>query len=70
MSVAAAGGVFHQPGITGVEIAGDFGGDGNAGLVWQNTSTGERGIWFMKNGGLTSSINLPMVPLTWSIVDH
>jgi hypothetical protein len=48
----------------------DFSGAGNAGLVWENNSTGQRAIWFMKNAVLTSTIKLPMVPLTWSIEDH
>ena len=50
--------------------AGNFRGDGNAGLVWENTSTGQRAIWFLKNGVVTSTSNLPMVALTWKIVDH
>ena len=48
----------------------DFAGGGYADLVWENSSTGQRGIWFMKNGVPTSILNLPSQPLTWSIVDH
>ena len=39
-------------------------------LIRGHSSTGERAIWFMKNGVLTSTVNLPMVPLTWGIADH
>jgi hypothetical protein len=46
----------------------DFNGDGFADLVWENTSTGERGIWFMKNGVPSSSISLPRIPVQWHIV--
>jgi hypothetical protein len=48
----------------------DFSGDGNAGLVWENTGTGQRAIRFMKNGVLTSTVKLPIVPLRWNIQDH
>jgi FG-GAP-like repeat len=47
--------------------AGDFNGDGDADLVWENTSTGQRAIWFLKNGVLSSTINLPTVGLQWRI---
>jgi FG-GAP-like repeat len=47
--------------------AGDFNGDGNADLVWENTSTGQRAIWFLKNGVLSSSIYLPTVGVQWRI---
>jgi hypothetical protein len=45
----------------------DFSGAGNAGLVWENNSTGQRAIWFMKNAVLTSSSLLPTVPVEWHI---
>ena len=34
---------------------------------WENTSTGQRAIWFLKNGVLSSSIYLPTVPVAWHI---
>jgi FG-GAP-like repeat len=46
----------------------DFNGDGNADLVWENGSTGQRAIWFLKNGVFSSSILLPTVPVQWHIV--
>ena len=48
-------------------MAKDFNGDGFADLVWENTSTGQRAIWFLKNGVLSSSIYLPTVPVAWHI---
>jgi hypothetical protein len=48
--------------------AGDFNRDGFADLVWENSSTGQRAIWFLKNGVLSSSIYLPTVALDWRIV--
>jgi hypothetical protein len=50
--------------------AGDFDSDGFADLVLENTSTGERAIWFLKNWVLTRSLYLPTAPLEWNIVDH
>jgi hypothetical protein len=46
---------------------GDFNGDGTDDLVWENTSTGKRRIWFFKNGAFSSSIDLPTVPVQWHI---
>jgi len=44
-----------------------FNGDGYADLVWENTSTGQHAIWFLKNGVISSSIDLPTVPVQWHI---
>jgi hypothetical protein len=64
--------IYLSPVPAGWHIAGaaDFNNDGNADLVWENTSTGAHGIWLMKNGILTSSISLTATPLTWRIVNH
>jgi glucose/arabinose dehydrogenase len=48
----------------------DFNHDGYADLVWENTTTGQRGIWLLKNGVPSGVINLPTVPVVWDIVDH
>ena len=45
----------------------DFLGNGQADLVWEDTSTGECGIWILSNGLLASIINLPTVPTQWRI---
>jgi hypothetical protein len=65
-------GVYLPPVPAGWHIAGtgDFDGDGMADLVWENSSTGEHAIWFLKNGILASSIWLPTTPLSWHIVNH
>jgi len=46
---------------------GDINGDGNADLVWEDTMTGQRGIWFLKNGVVSSTIFLPTVAPEWHI---
>jgi hypothetical protein len=51
----------------GVRVAKDFNGDGFADLVLENTSTGERAIWLLKNGVLSSSYYLPTVNTQWHI---
>jgi hypothetical protein len=48
-------------------VAKDFSGDGFADLVWQNTSTGQRCIWLVKNGVLSSSSYLPTTAVAWHI---
>src|ERR1700722_2198881 len=48
-------------------VAKDFNGDGFADLVWDNTSTGQLAIWFLKNGVFSSESNLPPTSLSWHI---
>ena len=48
-------------------VAKDFNVDGQADLIWENTVTGQRGIWILKNGGVASAINLPTIPTQWRI---
>ena len=47
--------------------AADFLGTGQAGLVWENTVTGARGIWILHGGDYAYSIYLPTVPVQWQI---
>jgi hypothetical protein len=44
-----------------------FNGDGYADLVWENSSTGQRAIWFLKNGVVSSTTHLPTVPAQWHV---
>jgi len=50
--------------------AGDFLGTGQAGLIWEDTATGARGIWILNKGSYAYTINLPAVSTDWKIVDH
>ena len=45
----------------------DFLGDGQADLVWEDTTTGACGIWILNKGQLASIISLPSVPTEWRI---
>jgi Fibronectin type III domain/FG-GAP-like repeat len=45
----------------------DFNGDGQSDLVWENTSNGQRAIWFMQHGYLQASTRLPRVSADWHI---
>jgi hypothetical protein len=48
-------------------VAKDFDADGFADLAWENTSTGQCAVWFLKNGVYSSSMNLPTLPPAWHI---
>jgi hypothetical protein len=48
-------------------VAKDFNSDGQADLVWENTVTGERGIWILNNGLYSYGIFLPAVSTQWHI---
>jgi len=39
-------------------------------LVWENTVTGQRTIWFLKNGVLSGTTYLPTLPVRWHIGNH
>jgi FG-GAP-like repeat len=45
----------------------DFAGGGYADLAWENTTTGQRAIWFLKNGAVSSTTYLPTTPVQWHI---
>jgi hypothetical protein len=45
----------------------DFNNSGYDGLVWENTTTGQRGLWVLKDGAFSSSVLLPTVPVEWHI---
>jgi hypothetical protein len=48
----------------------DFLGNGQADLVSENTTTGQRSIWNMQNGAHVSKLDLPTVPTEWQIQNH
>jgi N-acetylneuraminic acid mutarotase len=45
----------------------DFNGDGQSDILWQNTSTGERGIYLMNGTTVTGWASLGIGPTTWQI---
>jgi kumamolisin len=55
------------PAPLGHPVAKDFNGDGYADLVWENTVTGQRLIWLLKNGVYSSTISLPTAAPSWHI---
>src|SRR5215469_259355 len=65
LQVSNSGGVTVT--VTPV-VAKDFNGDAQADLVWQNSVTGQRAIWFLNKGNFVSSIFLPTVATDWQIV--
>jgi hypothetical protein len=66
MAVAAFALVIGNAGALATEK--DFNGDGYSDLVWENTVTGQRAIWLMKNGVTQSGYYLPPVAPEWHIV--
>jgi hypothetical protein len=48
---------------------GDFNGDGETDILWQNTVTGERAIWVMSGPNLVTAVMLPTVPTDWQIAN-
>ena len=60
-------GVFGVLPTPGSSIAKDFNGDGYSDLVFENSATGSRVIWLLKNGVYLSSIGLPMTSPNWHI---
>jgi hypothetical protein len=72
MQIGAFSSTINLPTIPtewSIADATDFLGTGQADLVWQNSVTGERSIWILKNGLPSMTINLPTIPTEWQIVD-
>src|SRR5207249_693501 len=47
--------------------SGDFNGDGQTDILWQNSGTGERVIWLMNGTSLSSTVSLGIVGTSWNI---
>src|SRR6266542_1845573 len=54
--------------IVAPPVKSDFNGDGKPDILWQNSSTGQRLIWFMNGTTHTSNVSLGFVATSWSIV--
>jgi len=66
-SVGATGSAPANLTVQG-SIAGDFSGDGQADILWENVGTGEHGLWVMTGTAPATWINLPSIALDWRIV--
>jgi hypothetical protein len=57
------------PPVWRIAAAADFNGDGNADVVWENTATGERAVWFLTAAGAWEGAfaMLPVVAPVWRI---
>jgi hypothetical protein len=47
--------------------AGDFNGDGQTDVLWENTITGERGMWLMTGTSFSSWASLGTIGTEWRI---
>jgi hypothetical protein len=48
---------------------GDFNGDGQPDILWQNTVTGERGVYLMNGAAVTGWVSLGTIPAAWSMMN-
>ncbi len=55
-------------GLAGLPAAADFNGDGMPDILWQNTTTGQIGIYIMNGTNFASWVNLGTVPTDWKAV--
>jgi hypothetical protein len=46
----------------------DFNGDGQADILWRDSTTGDLCIWLMNGGTYSSGVWLGNVPVQWQIV--
>src|SRR5438093_648411 len=53
--------------IVALPVKSDFNGDGKADILWQNSSTGQRVIWLVKDTAVTAAGGLGLVATSWSI---
>ncbi|MEO6996241.1 MAG: immunoglobulin domain-containing protein, partial [Lacunisphaera sp.] len=66
-SVAVSDATVVASSVASSQVLGDFDGNGMADLVWTNTQTGERSMWFL-NGNMTSGgASLGVVPVEWVV---
>lgn len=56
------------PIVNSEQAVGDFNGDGKADILWQNTATGDRYVWFMNGALYAGDANIGNVPPEWKIV--
>ncbi|HEY4300378.1 MAG TPA: FG-GAP-like repeat-containing protein [Candidatus Didemnitutus sp.] len=54
--------------VKGTPLRPDFNGDGLADLIWSNTTTGDRAIWFMNGTAIGSFGYIAGIPTDWHIV--
>ncbi len=47
---------------------GDFNGDGQTDLLWENTTTGEHEIWLMNGMAIAGCVRLDSRATSWHIV--
>lgn len=62
------GSVFKIVASTGSGVKGDFNGDRFTDLIWQNNTTGGRGIWLMRRTSILSMLVFTSASMEWSIM--
>jgi len=60
-------GIFAQRFDGAERIEGDFDGDGNADVLWRNTTTGNTIIWLMEGTRKRAARSIGIVPVVWQV---
>ncbi|MDH3969485.1 MAG: FG-GAP-like repeat-containing protein [Rhodospirillales bacterium] len=60
-------GVFAQRFDGAERVAGDFDGDGNADVLWHNTSTGTAVVWLMEGATKLAAQSIGAPPVAWQV---
>ena len=48
---------------------GDYNGDGNADILWRNSSTGQNWMYLMNGAAIASSVGVNSVATAWQVVN-
>src|SRR3974377_1885996 len=65
--VWSTGGIGNlAPAVWSVAATGDYNGDGNADILWRDTS-GNTAIWVMSGTTVSSSAPVGNIPTTWTV---
>jgi hypothetical protein len=66
-AVSSSGGFSQVPTTWSIVEQRDSNGDGNADLLWRDTS-GNTAMWFLNGAQVSSSGSLGNIPTTWTVV--
>jgi len=60
-------GIFAQRFDGAERVEGDFDGDGNADVLWRNTTTGTALVWLMEGTEKLAAQSIGVVPVAWQV---
>jgi len=68
-SIASSAGINTVSTAWHVAGNGDYDGDGNADILWRNSTNGQNWMHLMNGATIDSSAGINTVPTTWGIVN-